>query len=135
MQYIAAQLIRLHAHGLNWHEVCLACHSKYLAERIANYLDSRGIPVARHISTGEKRAFDSRADTVKVMTMHSSKGLEFSFVVIPGVDALPRKQDEVTVDAKLLYVAMTRSTDKLLLTASGNSQFVERLARARDSGA
>ena len=64
---------------------------------------------------------------VKVMTMHSSKGLEFPLVVIPGVGQLPSPHEDVPAEAKLLYVAMTRSTDKLLLTASRESVFVELL--------
>lgn len=56
-------------------------------------------------------------------------------VIIPGVEALPRAQGDAAADAKLLYVAMTRSTDKLLVTASGRSAFVERLVQGREGSA
>jgi hypothetical protein len=131
----AATLMRLRERGLHWREACVTCHSKALAERVVEYLVGRDIPVTRLVEPGEKRAFDPLVDTVKVMTMHSSKGLEFPLVIIPGIDALPRKQGDAAADAKLLYVAMTRSTDKLLVTASGRSEFVERLDQFRHAAA
>jgi len=134
LRYLVATLIRLRERGLQWRNVCIACHAKWLAERVADYLASRDIPVTRLVESSEKRSFDPLVDTVKVMTMHSSKGLEFPVVMIPGIEALPRAQGDAAADAKLLYVAMTRSTDKLLLTASGRSAFVDRLTRARHAG-
>lgn len=133
LRYLVATLTRLRERGLQWREVCVTCHAKWLAERVAEYLASRDIPVTRLVEATEKRTFDPLADTVKVMTMHSSKGLEFPMVIIPGVEALPRAQGDAAADAKLLYVAMTRSTDKLLVTASGRSAFVERLERGREA--
>ena len=62
------------------------------------------------------------------MTMHSSKGLEFPLVSISGLGYMPGKQDDLASEAKLLYVAMTRSTDKLLLTCHKESDFVRMLA-------
>ncbi len=62
------------------------------------------------------------------MTMHSSKGLEFPLVSISGLGYMPGKQHDLAAEAKLLYVAMTRSTDKLLLTCDKKSEFVELLA-------
>jgi len=132
-RYIAATLARLHDRGLAWRDVCVTCHSKALAARIADHLAGAGIPVTRLIESKEKRAFDPLGDSVKVMTMHSSKGLEFPMVIVPGIEALPRSQGDAIGDAKLLYVAMTRSTDKLLVTASGRSEFVERLELGRNA--
>jgi superfamily I DNA/RNA helicase len=58
------------------------------------------------------------------MTMHSSKGLEFPFI---GIGYLSGQQGNQTQDAKLLYVAMTRSTDKLLMTYHQDTAFTRRL--------
>jgi superfamily I DNA/RNA helicase len=58
------------------------------------------------------------------MTMHSCKGLEFSVVAISGVGYLLGKNTNEIDEAKLLYVAMTRSTDKLLLTSHRENEFV-----------
>jgi len=127
INYIAHTLKRLNADGMPWREMCVACRSKYLAGQLVDGLSSRSIPVLSLVNASEKKAFDPAEDAVKVMTMHSSKGLEFPLVVIPGVGSMPGKHGDAAADAKLLYVAMTRSTDKLLLTASNESEFVKLL--------
>ena len=65
------------------------------------------------------------------MTMHSSKGLEFPLVAIAGLGYLPGDNHDLAAEAKLLYVAMTRSTDKLLLTCHQPSEFVRLLAESQ----
>lgn len=125
IKYIAHTIKRLNADGMPWRDMCIACHAKYLARMVVAGLDAAMVPVQGLIEPKEKKRFDPVADSVKVMTMHSSKGLEFPLVVIPGLGSLPGKYSEPASDAKLLYVAMTRSTDKLLLTTSSESDFVQ----------
>ncbi|MFW5453931.1 3'-5' exonuclease [Thioalkalivibrio sulfidiphilus] len=127
IRYIAHTLSRLNREGVLWRDMAVTCHSRNLARQLTKGLGASGIPVDRLVESVEKKAFDPARDTVKVMTMHSSKGLEFPVVVIPGVGSLPGQYDDPASDAKLLYVAMTRSTDKLLLTASQESEFVKQL--------
>lgn len=64
------------------------------------------------------------------MTMHSSKGLEFPVVFIPGSGYLPNAQGDIADEARLLYVAMTRAIEVLVLTGDRRSAFVERLKSA-----
>jgi superfamily I DNA/RNA helicase len=80
------------------------------------------------IGRGARLRWDE--DTVKILTFHSSKGLEFPAVFIPFLESLPHRVDEVAGEAKLLYVAMTRAMDRLLLTHHGNSAFVGRVREA-----
>jgi superfamily I DNA/RNA helicase len=61
------------------------------------------------------------------MTMHASKGLEFPVVFIPGVGYLPNQYGEVADEARLLYVAMTRAIEVLVLSCDRRSVFAERL--------
>lgn len=125
--YIAHTLRRLNSEGQAWREMCVCCPSRALAKQLANRLAAAGIPVERLVEPKEKQRFDPAADSVKLMTMHSSKGLEFSLVVIPATHTLGRDEARQAADAKLLYVAMTRSMDKLLLTASAESGFAAQL--------
>lgn len=125
--YIAHTLKRLQSEGMSWREMCVACRSKGLAEALVRGLDAAGLPAESLVTPAEKKSFDRSSDAIKVMTMHSSKGLEFPLVVIPGLGELPVPANDVAGEAKLLYVAMTRSTDKLLLTASRKSAFVDLL--------
>lgn len=131
--YVAHTLSRLNSEGMAWREMCVTCRSKGLAEALARGLGTAGIPVDSLITAAEKKSFDRTNDAVKVMTMHSSKGLEFPLVVIPGLGELPIPANDAAVEAKLLYVAMTRSTDKLLLTASRKSAFVDLLRASGDA--
>jgi superfamily I DNA/RNA helicase len=59
--------------------------------------------------------------------MHSSKGLEFSVVFIPGIGFMPNKSQEIADESKLPYVAVTRATEYLELTCDRDSEFVRRL--------
>ena len=65
---------------------------------------------------------------VNLLTLHSTKGLEFSRVYVigaedaqlPGFRALDEgKEDEIREARRLLYVGMTRARDRLLLTRAG----------------
>lgn len=63
--------------------------------------------------------------SVKLMTIHSAKGLEFDNVFIVGLedDTLPHKlsknsQREIDEERRLLYVAVTRAKKRLFLSAS-----------------
>jgi len=66
---------------------------------------------------------------VRLMTMHASKGLEFNSVVIHGLGSMPYVIQNTTLtpeaEAKLLYVAMTRATERLLITYSKESEFTK----------
>lgn len=62
--------------------------------------------------------------------MHSSKGLEFPVVFIPGLGYLPTGKGTTADEARLLYVAMTRAIEVLVLTGDHRSVFVKRLKKA-----
>jgi DNA helicase-2/ATP-dependent DNA helicase PcrA len=66
---------------------------------------------------------DMGSDNVKLMTMHSAKGLEFPFVFIAGMEEglfpLARTEmhpEEEEEERRLFYVGMTRAEQKLYLT-------------------
>ncbi|MCU0821260.1 MAG: ATP-dependent helicase [Spirochaetes bacterium] len=58
---------------------------------------------------------DGRAGSIKMMTMHSSKGLEFDTVIIAGVsdDIIPDQSNDIEEERRLLYVALTRARERL----------------------
>lgn len=61
---------------------------------------------------------------VTLMTVHSSKGLEFPVVIVPGLEegTFPHKrsmsEQEIEEERRLMYVAMTRAEKRLILTYS-----------------
>jgi DNA helicase-2/ATP-dependent DNA helicase PcrA len=60
----------------------------------------------------------SQSEGVRIMTMVSSKGLTVKATILMGVDndLIPRVDQDLAEERRLLYVAMTRSTDALFLT-------------------
>jgi len=66
-------------------------------------------------------------DAVKIVSMHSSKGLEFGLVLIPNLGEMPKKGEDEADEARLLYVAMTRAIDRLVMTYREPSSFTRRI--------
>ena len=96
--------------------------------------------VALSKSEGEAAA----PDRVNLLTLHSTKGLEFSRVYIVGVEdyeipgyqaATNNVKDEIEEARRLLYVGMTRTCDRLILTRcerrsgrdAGGTMFLEEM--------
>jgi DNA helicase II / ATP-dependent DNA helicase PcrA len=55
--------------------------------------------------------------SMKYMTMHSSKGLEFDSIIIAGIsdDIIPDASVDIEEERRLLYVAMTRARNNLYI--------------------
>jgi DNA helicase-2/ATP-dependent DNA helicase PcrA len=66
--------------------------------------------------------YDSEADAVTLMTVHSAKGLEFPVVFLPGMEEgiFPGMQsamypEELEEERRLAYVAITRAKERLFM--------------------
>lgn len=69
--------------------------------------------------------YDTEADAVVLMTIHSAKGLEFPVVFLSGMEdgLFPSQQsalspDELEEERRLAYVAITRAKDRLYVTCA-----------------
>lgn len=125
-EYIARQLGALHAQGTPWNHMAVLFRAAFIGEKIAATLALREIP-CQWLKDGKAKRFHLQHDSVKVLTLHNSGGLEFPVVVIAGLGILPYKEDEIAAEARLLYVGMTRAMDRLLMTTSSDSVFVQKL--------
>ncbi|MBS1621988.1 MAG: UvrD-helicase domain-containing protein [Bacteroidetes bacterium] len=72
---------------------------------------------------------DPDADAVKLMTIHSAKGLEFECVFVAGLEEMlfpngmsVNTRDELEEERRLFYVAITRAKSRLWLTYA-NSRY------------
>ncbi|MCO5170389.1 MAG: AAA family ATPase [Planctomycetes bacterium] len=93
--------------------------TRRLADAMADALERRGLPVSR-----STEALDLSPATVKVATMSAAKGLEFPVVLLAPLrdaDLSARADDpderrlEEALRRRVLYVAMTRARDELIL--------------------
>lgn len=109
--------------GTTWVEMCVLYRHGFQGKPLYEALQAAGVPCWWLGNAKTKKQFNLREDCVKLMTMHSSKGLEFPLVVISGVGFMPQTEYDEQAEAKLLYVAMTRATEKLLLTYHQDSAF------------
>jgi DNA helicase-2/ATP-dependent DNA helicase PcrA len=77
--------------------------------------------------------YEPDQETVKLLTLHASKGLEFPVVIISGCEEnlLPLtllKESDPEEERRLFYVGLTRAREKLLLTwAKRRTLFGQRL--------
>ena len=111
--------------GTTWVEMCVLYRHGFQGKPLYEALQAAGVPCWWLGNAKTKKQFNLREDCVKLMTMHSSKGLEFPLVVISGVGFMPQTEHDEQAEAKLLYVAMTRATEKLLLTYHQDSAFTQ----------
>ena len=90
------------------------------------------------LSDDEENSAEENEDKVKLMTIHSAKGLEFDYVFITGLEEnlFPSSQcansrQEMEEERRLFYVALTRARKMVTLTCAqtryrfGSLQFCE----------
>ncbi|HEX7890003.1 MAG TPA: 3'-5' exonuclease [Ramlibacter sp.] len=122
---IADLLAAAHQEGHAWGDMAIICRRYAVMFECAKALDARGLPYQVREKSGD---FKPLANSVKVMTMHASKGLEFPVVAVPGVGQRPAVWAEVGDEARLFSVAATRATQRLVVTVSGEGEFGSALA-------
>ena len=96
----------------------------FVGTAVAESLERAGIAF-EWLKDAKSKQWQPGHDSVKLMTMHSSKGLQYPVCIIAGAGCLPYLSKED--DARLMYVAMTRATHELVITGSRRSVFTERL--------
>jgi superfamily I DNA/RNA helicase len=125
--WIINQLKEMNRAGTPWKDMAILYRSYYpVGQTLERKLKAAGIPVS-----GKKDIkFTDDQDTIKLVTMHSSKGLEFPVVAIPGVGLVPDDKSTPEEEVRLLYVAMTRATSRLMMTSHRDSPFTHKLQLA-----
>ena len=121
---IAELLSAAHLQGHAWGDMAVICRHYAVMEQCAQVLAQRKLPHQMRKGSG---TFKPGADTIKVLTMHACKGLEFPVVALMGVGEMPGDGEDETNEARLFYVAATRATERLMITVSGTAAFGGRL--------
>jgi superfamily I DNA/RNA helicase len=115
---------RRHA-GYEWAQMAVLYPEHHIGETFARVLGRQEIPV--DVARANRNRISVRVPAVRLLTMHSAKGLEFPCVAVGGLGALGRHGTAIEDDVRLTYVAITRATHEAMLTYSRVSPLVERL--------
>jgi len=125
-EYLCISLKALKAkYKLEWRDICVIYPRNDIGNVVKKHMIKNQLPHSHLVDKKNKKNYDPTQNCINLMTIHSSKGLEFRLVAIPGIGDMPNKKVDIDSEAKLLYVAMTRSLDMLLLTHSKDSPFTK----------
>jgi hypothetical protein len=132
--FVSGEIHRLVRSGrVSYRDIAVLYPKRSGTTRIATALSRDGVPhFVLSWDKESKDAFDLSSDTVKVMTAHSAKGLEFPVVFLFGAEAtaVPECMDSAPEEdanrARVLFVAMTRATDLLYVTYTRPNLLIDR---------
>jgi superfamily I DNA/RNA helicase len=112
-------------------DIAVLAPTRAWCERVRDDLITHDIPC--RVRTDNER-FSVLENEVKVLTIHSAKGIEFPVVFVVGLTRNPPQEREPELDAsrRLLYVGMTRAAERLYLvtTRGAPSLFLREIDRA-----
>jgi superfamily I DNA/RNA helicase len=119
---VAELLGAAHQEGHAWGDMAIICRHYSEMDECAGVLRQRGLPHQVRKGSG---SFDPAADTIKVLTMHASKGLEFPVVALVGAGHMLAPGEDEREEAKLFYVG---ATQRLIIGMGGEGQYGVKLA-------
>lgn len=136
VDFITREIDKLHTTGIELKDICLVARTNKLAGDYQADLTKRGLKV---LGLKSNQPDDRTKDGVRVATMHRVKGLEFEYMFVAAVNerVLPlysaisdtdevAKQDSLTAEKCLFYVALTRARQGAFVTSYGSkSEFLK----------
>lgn len=94
-------------------------------------LNQKGIRNQWITEDNEKKAtFEWGEESVKISTVHSAKGMDAPVVIILGAETFRQDDDDFDAEEKLMYVALTRSREFLVVLYTGHNGMVPKLTDA-----
>lgn len=111
--------------GVPWRDIAIIYVAGYQGKAISQQCRRMNMPCLWMASKNYKSAYDPAINRVTILSIQSSKGLEFPYVVLVGVGQL--QNQEPSQDARLLYVGMTRAQQELHICGSQQTALCERL--------
>lgn len=123
VEYTVKCLNKWHEHGVPWGDMAVLYIRNYQGKILADRLKIDNIPNSWLGTKEKKKSYNSDEDKVTLVTVQSSKGLEFSRVIILGIGQLDDREKEISQGSRLLYVGMTRARECLLMMASKKNEY------------
>lgn len=127
VNYCVRCLTVWHEQGVAWGDMAIVYVTGYQGNAISQALRAAGLPHLWMATKQYKQAYDPAIDRVTVLTLQSSKGLEFPYVALAGLGQL--RNEDPAQDARLLYVGMTRAQRELHLCMSEVTGLCEKILR------
>jgi len=124
---VAELLATAHREGHAWADMAILCRHHSEMDMCAEFLRKRKLP--HQVRRNSSSVYDPAHDSIKVMTLHVSKGLEFPVVALVGAGRMPAEGEDEREEARLFYVGATRATQRLVIGASGGGRFAQRLGQ------
>lgn len=131
-RFIVRCLKNWHEKGRSWRDIAVVYRNRSIGSRVAAALTAADIPVTLTHDRAAKTAYDPEQDRVSLLTMHSSKGLEFATVIVAGAGELLTDEAGLAQEVRLLYIAMTRAMEQLLITTNGSNTLVDQLHKTAE---
>ncbi|WP_039918686.1 3'-5' exonuclease [Cellvibrio mixtus] len=127
LSFIRTCLKKWHDDGVAWSDMAVIyCHHNF-GEALMHELNQHTVPNVWMGDSKNRRNYDPLENKVLLVTRQSSKGLEFPRVIVAGLGVLKDDEEAMPEEARLLYVAMTRAQQFLLLTSSVNNHYAQKL--------
>ncbi len=125
VQYVAQCVSKWHEQGIPWKEIAILYPGGVAGKLMARALTEHGIPHLWLGSSKYKKSYSSDVDRITVLSIHSSKGLEFRTIVILDASFEREQVNSDSIDLeesmRLLYVGMTRARERLLISSHRNN--------------
>ena len=106
-------------------DIAIVAKSWNYLEDVSTHLLNHGLDA--HLLKGQKSEAYYEEGKIQLITLHSSKGLEFPVVFLVGINhnILPYSDEKEEEERKLLYVGMTRAKELLYMSSSAKeSRFI-----------
>lgn len=134
LDYTTACLCKWHANGVALRDMAVLYATHTQGEQLARRLKQAGLPCQWLADRPRKMAYDSEADSLPLMTLHSSKGLEFERVILIGIGQMDDSDHARPHSARVIYVGMTRARKYLVVANSGNNAFGQQMLAQGSTG-
>lgn len=136
IDFIEEQIKELQKNNVPLQDICLTARTHNLLDNYIKALTERGF---RCYELKKEKMDDRQQQGIRLATMHRVKGLEFQYVFVAGINAgiVPLKQaveideavaknEAITAEKCLLYVALTRVQKGAFITSYGRkSEFLK----------
>ena len=119
--YLADKIKGMHAKGVPYEEIAIFYRLQSQSETLKKVFEEEKVSCWVSQKEDGQENTEKLENAVNLMTLHASKGLEFSHVFIIGVNnglipLNPKKEAEEEEERRLFYVGLTRAKESLELS-------------------